>query len=68
MGRMSLGVSGFLIGQSGFNLVLKICQVHQVTCKGLPTCTATPRRERGQHWIEVTQVPEFLVSIGKLIS
>ena len=41
MGRMSSGVSGCLFGQSGFNLVLKICQVHQVTCKGLPPA---PRR------------------------
>ena len=41
MGRMSWGMSGFLIGQSGFTLVLSIGQVHQVTCKGLPPA---PRR------------------------
>ena len=65
MGRMSSRVSGWLFDQSGFNLALKICQVHQVSCKGLPPRTATPRRERGQQGIEVAQVPEFLVATWK---
>ena len=67
MGRMSSGLSGCLFDQSSFNLVLNICQVRQVICRGLPPAPRRRGVSAASGGLKPRRYLSFLVSIGKLI-